>query len=206
MKNIFIILVSFVIFSCEKEEKSYEELEAEILCDILPEMAGILGGGGPIPEDKLNFEGNVISEEMLKAVSRQMDSVAKLIQDGQYDIGVCDTLLSVDTKNFVFFEPLKKKLDIRKIEAIELKDCKLKIDFYTINRLPPIKRTPEPKKGQIIYRINRVVISKNKKEAFVGLSRSFKHHKGALVRFNNDKWVIERMYPRKLFHIQNQSF
>lgn len=38
MKNIFIIVISFFIISCEKKEKTYEELETEAFSDILPEV------------------------------------------------------------------------------------------------------------------------------------------------------------------------
>ena len=32
-------LLSLVFLSCTEKEKTYEELESEVLCDVLPELA-----------------------------------------------------------------------------------------------------------------------------------------------------------------------
>jgi hypothetical protein len=38
-KLILLTFFSFFILSCAEKEKTYEELEAEVLCDVLPEIA-----------------------------------------------------------------------------------------------------------------------------------------------------------------------
>jgi uncharacterized protein YcfL len=38
-KLILLILFSLILVSCTKKEKTYEALEAEVLCDVLPEIA-----------------------------------------------------------------------------------------------------------------------------------------------------------------------
>ena len=38
-KLILLTFFSFFILSCTEKEKTYEELEAEVLCDVLPEIA-----------------------------------------------------------------------------------------------------------------------------------------------------------------------
>jgi hypothetical protein len=37
MKKVFLLFLFFTLFSCK--EKTYEELEAEVFCDVLPEVA-----------------------------------------------------------------------------------------------------------------------------------------------------------------------
>ena len=38
MKNICVLLISLLLFSCIDKDKTYEQLEAEVLCDVLPDI------------------------------------------------------------------------------------------------------------------------------------------------------------------------
>ena len=38
-KTLSILTIVLFLFSCTEKEKTYEELEAEVLCDVLPEIA-----------------------------------------------------------------------------------------------------------------------------------------------------------------------
>jgi hypothetical protein len=42
-KLILLTFFSFFILSCTEKEKTYEELEAEVLCDVLPEVIPEIG-------------------------------------------------------------------------------------------------------------------------------------------------------------------
>ena len=193
----YFLILSLVFASCSKKEKTYEELEAEILCGVLPEIISTIEGGGPIYENNLNFEGNNISNEVLSSVLIQIDSINNLIDDNNFSIGVLDTLISINperVKTFLkkdTFKPLKKNLESRKINSNELKKCHIKIDFYCSNLTSPIKIHPKPKENQNIYLISRVIIEKNKKMAIVILSKGF-HTNTILVHFKNNKWEIDK--------------
>ena len=74
-KLILLTFFSFFIFSCTEKEKTYEELEAEVLCDVLPgiakfEIKSFLRLGVVIPPptelDTLNY------------TNKQIDSIKKV--------------------------------------------------------------------------------------------------------------------------------
>lgn len=190
----YLIILSLLFVSCSQKEKTYEELEAEILCDVLPEIISTIEGGGPIYENNLNFEGNNLSNDVLSSVLIQIDSINNLIGDNNFSIGVIDTLFSVNPERIKtyfkkdFFYPLKKNLENRKIDFNEVNKCQLKIDFYS-NDLSQLKI--KAKENQNVYLISRVIIEKNKKMALVILSKSF-HTNTILVHFKNNKWEIAK--------------
>ena len=52
-KALSIITIVLFLFSCTEKEKTYEELEAEVLCDVLPEVIPEIGGEFiPLPPDR----------------------------------------------------------------------------------------------------------------------------------------------------------
>lgn len=145
MKNIFIIIVSIVFFSCEKKEKSYEELESEVLSDVLPEIihnyASFIHLLPPPPEaidsSKYSLEQiqliekkqNSIYNDFLLKRKRYIDSIKRLAkQDKKLKIGMMNYLISNGIKNRNEFieldeerlinesELLKSTLDIKLIE------------------------------------------------------------------------------------------
>lgn len=42
-KALSIITIVLFLFSCTEKEKTYEELEAEVLCDVLPDVIPEIG-------------------------------------------------------------------------------------------------------------------------------------------------------------------
>lgn len=198
-----IILFGFfflIFFSCSKKEKTYEELEAEILCDVLPELISVIDGGGPIVcENSKGLKVNKNSKESNEIISTQIDSIKKKIISREYSIGIFDTLYKIEHQYIINeyktslnnFKPIKYKLENRKINNKELNKSILKVDFYNSRLMPPFKIYPKPKQNQFRYMISRVIIEKDKKNAIIILSRSF-HTNTILVHFKNNKWEIDK--------------
>lgn len=151
MKKVFIILVSFFIFSCDNKEKTYEELEAEVLSDVLPEIAkyefenSILFSMPPPPPpnidtlkfntieiDSLIHEYEIFSQEyILKNKEIRSKKISDLIEYKKVEFGVLDTLLT-------FEKGIKDKVDYkydsltsRKLDSTEFSKSFLKINLVT---------------------------------------------------------------------------
>ena len=74
MQKLFLLLFCFSLLSCTEKEKTYEELEAEVLCDVLPEAIPEIGSlfmpPPPIPDSlqNENFKG-ASDKEFFKLVN-----------------------------------------------------------------------------------------------------------------------------------------
>lgn len=196
----YLIILSLLFVSCSQKEKTYEELEAKILCDVLPEIISVIDGGGPIVyENSKGFKGNKISKEKIEIISTQIDSIKKKIVSNEYSIGIFDTLYKIEHQHILNeykvalnnFKPIKYRLENRKINTNELSKSILKVDYYNSTLMPPFKIYPKPKESQFIYMISRVIIEKNKKNAIVILSRGLQGIT-VYVHFKKNKWRINK--------------
>ena len=188
-KLILLTFFSFFILSCTEKEKTYEELEAEVLCDVLPEVISIIDGGGPIPENKN-------PEELNKIINYQIDSISQLINlTDKYSIGIQDTLYpTIDDyllKKFNF-RPFKKNLEKRKVEQVDFQNSILNIDLYSKEIWPPFTIKPGIKPNQIIYQISRVILNEEKDKALVIISRSISITYVVLCEKKN-KWITKEI-------------
>lgn len=188
-KALSIVSIVLFLFSCTEKEKTYEELEAEVLCDVLPEVISIIDGGGPIPENK-------ISEELNNIMNNQIDSISQLINlTDKYSIGIQDTLYpTIDDyllKKFNF-RPFKKNLEKSKVEQVDFQNSILNIDLYSKEIWPPFTIKPEVKPGQIIYQISRVILNEKKDKALVIISRSISITFIVLCEKKN-KWITKEI-------------
>ena len=109
-------ILSIVLFlcSCSEKEKTYEELEAEVLCDVLPEIAKYELNQSqnnflppPLEVDSLKF-----SKEKIQQLNKKRDedwinfklelkqnietAIKKVDEFKKYKYAVIDTLLSVN--------------------------------------------------------------------------------------------------------------
>ncbi|MEZ4853165.1 hypothetical protein [Flavobacterium sp.] len=206
MKNIFIILVSFVIFSCEKKEKSYEELEAEVLSDVLPDIihnyTSFIHLLPPPPEaiDSSNY-----SIKQIRLIEKNQDSIFKafLIRREEYinsikilakqnkklKIGMMNYLISNDIEDRNEFieldeerlisesELLKSTLDIKLIERDSIA---AKGEFFDDSEI-----------NGILLGVSRVSFNKEKNMAYFEIYR-FLNSKPDIViaKKVNNKWVL----------------
>ena len=146
-KALSIITIVLFLFSCTEKEKTYEELEAEVLCDVLPEVIPEIGSlfippPPPMPDSLQNENYKISSdEEFFKLVNEEKEKIKKLAkQKNKYRIGIIDTLRGIDftyyknefPKHFNDFKPIFDTLDFRQINKNEVKNSTL---FYTRRRI-----------------------------------------------------------------------
>lgn len=138
-KLILLTFFSFFILSCTEKEKTYEELEAEVLCDVLPEIAKYELNQNennflppPLEIDSLKF-----SKEKIQQLNKKRDedwitfklelkqkivtSIKKIDEFKKYKYAVIDTLLSVNASldqdlKYEFDSLPQRKLNVKEFE------------------------------------------------------------------------------------------
>lgn len=206
-KALRIITIVLFFFSCTEKEKTYEELEAEVLCDVLPEVIPEIGSlfipPPPPPPDSLQNENYKIfsDEEFFKLVNEEKEKIKKLAkQKHKYRIGIIDTLRRIDftyyknefPKHFNDFKPIFDSLDFRQINKNEVKNSTLLINLYGSEFLPHLTSNHKHDEHTIVS-ISRVVINDKKDKAFFNLT------KGGCVPYafkiisirKNNKWILK---------------
>ena len=206
-KALSILSIVLFLFSCTEKEKTYEELEAEVLCDVLPEVIPEIGSlfippPPPMPDSLQNENYKISSdEEFFKLVSVEKEKTKKLAkQKYKYRIGIIDTLRGIDftyyknefPKHFNDFKPIFDTLDFRQINKNEVKNSTLLINLYGSEFLPHLTSNHNHDEHTIVS-ISRVVIKRNKDKAFFNLT------KGGCVPYafkiisirKNNKWILK---------------
>ena len=204
---VVLTLFSFFLLSCTEKEKTYEELEAEVLCDVLPEVIPEIGSlfipPPPPPPDSLQNENysNFSNEEFFKLVNEEKENIKKLAkQKNKYRIGIIDTLRGIDftyyknefPKHFKDFKSIFDSLDLRQVNKNEVKNSTLLINLYGSEFLPHITSNHNHDE-QTIVSISRVVINDKKDKAFFNLT------KGGCIPYafkiiaisKNNKWILK---------------
>lgn len=179
MKNIFIIIVSIVFFSCEKKEKSYEELEAEVLSDVLPDLAkyefenSILFSMPPSPPpyiDTLKFnsieidsilnEYEVSNQKFIsKSIEIRNKKIFELLERKKVEFGVLDTLLPFKKSNKDKVVYKFDSLTLRKLDSAEFSESFVKINLVTYS--DTFEGEDRNSNNPLIF-LTRVLISDNR--------------------------------------------
>ena len=206
-KALSVLSIVLFLFSCTEKQKTYEELEAEVLCDVLPEVIPEIGSlfippPPPMPDSLQNENYKISSdEEFFKLVSVEKEKTKKLAkQKYKYRIGIIDTLRRIDLtyyknefpKHFNDFKPIFDTLDFRQINKNEVKNSTLLINLYGSEFLPHLTSNHNHDEHTIVS-ISRVVINRNKDKAFFNLT------KGGCVPYafkiisirKNNKWILK---------------
>lgn len=208
-KLILLTLISITLISCTKKQKTYEALEAEVLCDVLPEVIPEIGSLSippppPLPDSLQNENYKISSdEEFFKLQNEEKEKIKKLAkQKHKYRIGIIDTLRGIDftyyknefPKHFNDFKPIFDSLNFRHLNKNEVKNSTLLINLYGSEFLPHMTSNHNHDEHTIVS-ISRVVINKNKDKAFFDLSN------GGCVPYafkiisirKNNKWILKEI-------------
>ena len=208
-KLILLTFFSLFILSCTEKEKTYEELEAEVLCDVLPEIAKYELNQSqnnflppPLETDSLKF-----SKEKIQQLNKKRDedwitfklelkqnieiAIKKTDQFKKYKYAVIETLLSVNKPTT---EELKYEYDSlpeRKLSVNEFKKSNLNVVLVSYeDTFEGGVRNDEhlPLSG-----LSRVLIHKNGK-AYFQCNKMYYHY-NVFCNFSQKqkKWKIEKI-------------
>ena len=208
-KLILLTFFSFFILSCTEKEKTYGELEAEVLCDVLPEIAKYELNQSqnnflppPLETDSLKF-----SKEKIQQLNKKRDedwitfklelkqnieiAIKKIDEFKKYKYAVIDTLLSVDNPINEDFKYEYDSLPKRKLTKNEFD--KSNLDVVLVSYKDTFEGGVRNNEHLTLSGLSRVLIHKNGK-AFFQCNKTYYHYK-VFCNFSQkeNKWKIEKI-------------
>ncbi|MFD2908634.1 hypothetical protein ACFSX9_07775 [Flavobacterium ardleyense] len=135
---IVLTFLSLFLFSCSEKEKTYEELEAEVLCDVLPQLAHEIVmprlPPPPPPEkdyEKYNYKAPS-TEYFIKLIESQKDSIKLLAKEKhKLDVGLNYNLFSINSKKINIKSTFEvDSLPARRLKNEELAKSTLKFKYF----------------------------------------------------------------------------
>ena len=206
-KIVLLFLFSITLLSCSEKEKTYEELEAEVLCDVLPGVVGeitIQLPPPPFPDSlKSNNFKTTTDKETINLIKKSKEDLLKLANEKhKYRIGIIDTLRSIDftyykkryTNKFKGFSQIYDSINERRIEKFEIKKSTLLINIYNIKYLSSLTSNQNHQENTILS-LSRVIINENKNLAFFNLSNGgcVPYEFKIISEKKKNKWVVKEI-------------
>ena len=211
MRYISILLISLFFFSCEDNQKTYEELEAEVLCDVLPEVAkfeikSFLRLGVVIPPptelDTLNYTNKQIDsikkveyndwKKYKKIRKEKSDSIFNLVEKfKRIEFGILDTLADVEKLKFDKNIYKFNNLDFRGVELKEFEKCNLKINL--VNFKNTFEGEDRNSNNPLVF-LTQVLIDEKDEKAFFSVLKMYgTYHVFCNFSQKENKWKIEKI-------------
>ncbi|WP_445718564.1 hypothetical protein [Flavobacterium sp.] len=209
MRYTTILLISLMLFSCTEKEKTYEELEAEVLCDVLPEVLErelkFYSVRIPPPQilDSLKY-----NEKQLDSIRRQdslswdrylkefkvyyKSQLSKIREYKKVQQKVLDTLLYVKKLSTDETVYLKNELDSRKVGLDEFNDSNISVN------LVPYSNTFEGQdrnSGEQVLFFTRVLMDQKAENSFFTVFKFFGTYHVFCRKIKNNKWEIRKVIP-----------
>ena len=213
-KALSIITIVLFLFSCTEKEKTYEELEAEVLCDVLQEVAkfeikSFLRLGVVIPPptelDTLNYTNKQIDsikkveyndwEKYKKIRKEKSDSIFNLVEKvKRIEFGILDTLADVEKLKFDKNIYKFNNLDFRGVELKEFEKCNLKINL--VNFKNTFEGEDRNSNNPLVF-LTRVLIDEKDEKAFFSVLKMYgTYHVFCNFSQKENKWKIEKIIKK----------
>ena len=208
-KLILLTFFSLFTLSCTVKEKTYEELESEVLCDVLPEVLErelkFYSVRIPPPQklDSLKY-----NEKQLDSIRRQdslswdkylkeykvyyKNQLSKIRQYKKVQQKVLDTLLYVKKLSVDETVYLKSELDSRKVGLDEFNNSNINVN------LVPYSNTFEGQdrnSGEQVLFFTRVLMDEKEENSFFTVFKFFGTYHVFCRKTNNNKWEIRKVIP-----------
>ena len=213
-KALSILSIVLFLFSCTEKQKSYEELEAEVLCDVLPEIAkheinsflrlGIIIP--PPPEiDSINYTNKQIDsikkveyndwKKYKKIRKEKSDSIFNLVEKfKRIEFGILDTLADVEKLKFDKNIYKFNNLDFRGVELKEFEKCNLKINL--VNFKNTFEGEDRNSNNPLVF-LTRVLIDEKDEKAFFSVLKMYgTYHVFCNFSQKENKWKIEKIIKK----------
>ena len=209
MRYISILLISLFFFSCDDNPKTYEELEAEVLCDVLPEIAKYELNQNqnnflppPLETDSLKF-----SKEEIQQLNKKRDedwiifklelkqnieiAIKNTDQFKKYKYAVIDTLLSVNKPTTEDFKYEYDSLPERKLSVNEFEKSNLNV--VLVSYKDTFEGGVRNNEHLPLSGLSRVLIHKNGKAYFQCNKIYYHYNVFCVFSKKENKWKIEKI-------------
>ena len=201
-KALSILTIVLFLFSCIEKQKSYEELEAEVLCDVLPEVIHSfiqINLPPPPPPSLDSLEINFNIDSITKDIERQRDEIKKLAQEkNKIHIGLNSLMFSINKSEFRITNQRNISIDSlkeRKFRSKELLNSTLKIKFVENDTIADRGEFIKDPQIKALSSVSRVLFNDKKTKAF------FKLYPFGCLPYSievvsekvNNKWVVKEI-------------
>ena len=201
-KALSILTIVLFLFSCTEKEKTYEELEAEVLCDVLPDVIHSfiqINLPPPPPPSLDSLEINFNIDSITKDIERQRDEIKKLAQEkNKIHIGLNSLMFSINKSEFRITNQRNISIDSlkeRKFRSKELLNSTLKIKFVENDTIAKRGEFIDDSEIEALSSITRVLFNDRKSKAF------FKLYPFGCLPYSievvsekvNNKWVVKEI-------------
>ena len=208
-KLILLTLFSLILISCKEKQKTYETLEAEVLCDVLPEIAKYELNQNfnsvippPLEIDSLKF-----SKEKIQQINRKRNedwiifkselkqnieiSIKKINDNKKFKYAIIDTLNNVYNSFNQTFKYEFDSLPERKLNENEFKNSSL--DVILVSYKDTFEGGVRNNEYLPLSGLSRVLIHKNGK-AYFECNKMYYHYK-VFCNYSQkeNKWKIEKI-------------
>ncbi|NHN25630.1 hypothetical protein FIA58_008065 [Flavobacterium jejuense] len=182
-KIIFSLLLVLIFFNCQEKtkeaQKTYEQLEAAVLCDVLPQIivkfiSLKLPAPPPPNEDFEKHNDKSLSDEkMIESINKQRDSLRKLaLEFHKIEIGLNTTMFPINKSEFdsisqkqIVLHSLKE----REIKNNEIVKSTLKIKLLENDTIASMGEFIFDRNLSAMVSVTRVFFNKDKSKAFFKL-------------------------------------
>jgi len=212
-KALSIITIVLFFFSCAEKEKTYEELEAEVLCDVLPEVikyelkeslfrAKRLPLIPPPDLDSIKYSNrqldsivnnfDELNKKYVQLFENKIDSSILVInQFKKYEVLLVDTLRYVEKLKFDKNVYLFDSLQSRKIYQSDFSECNLDVKLISIDKT---FEGGDPISQRAVLFPTRIIFDKNKEKGFFTILRLYGSYH-VFITFSDklNKWKIEKI-------------
>ena len=201
-KALSVLSIVLFLFSCTEKQKSYEELEAEVLCDVLPEVIHSfiqINLPPPPPPSLDSLEINFNIDSITKDIERQRDEIKKLAQEkNKIHIGLNSLMFSINKSEFRITNQRNISIDSlkeRKFRSKELLNSTLKIKFVENDTIADRGEFIKDPQIKALSSVSRVLFNDKKTKAF------FKLYPFGCLPYSievvsekvNNKWVVKEI-------------
>ena len=208
-KLILLTLFSLILISCKEKQKTYETVEAEVLCDVLPEIAKYELNQNfnsvippPLEIDSLKF-----SKEKIQQINRKRNedwiifkselkqnieiSIKKINDNKKFKYAIIDTLNNVYNSFNQTFKYEFDSLPERKLNENEFKNSSL--DVILVSYKDTFEGGVRNNEYLPLSGLSRVLIHKNGK-AYFECNKMYYHYK-VFCNYSQkeNKWKIEKI-------------
>ena len=209
MQKLFILtFFSIFLLFCTVKEKTYEELEAEVLCGVLPEILerelkfypklppppplnsskhSVIQLDSIRIQDSLSWNNHL--EEFKKQYKKRLSEFKEFKKVEQK---ILDTLINVKKLSVDETVYIKSELDSRKVELKEFNDSNIKVNLVSYSNT---FEGQEINTREKVLFLTRVLVDEKEENSFFTVFRFYSSYHVFCRKGKDKKWKIRKVIP-----------
>lgn len=197
------------MLSCTEKEKTYEALEAEVLCDVLPEILERelkfhpklpppppplnLSKHSVIQLDSIRIQDSLSWNNHLEEFKKQYKKrLSEFKEFKKVEQKILDTLINVKKLSVDETVYIKSELDSRKVELKEFNDSNIKVNLVSYSNT---FEGQEINTREKVLFLTRVLVDEKEENSFFTVFRFYSSYHVFCRKGKDKKWKIRKVIP-----------